>query len=92
MAKKSTITCLCSIEVTDTNEYEALTEVDEMLGREYPLSDRTTLIVRETITTSSEGCGVIYKKEEKNGNVRRDNCSEVLSEELIDEGKREAVA
>ena len=91
MARKARLTCICHVEVIGANEYEALSEVEEMIEREYPLSDKTTLIIKETITTSSEGCGVIYKKEE-NGNVRRDNCSEVLSEEFADEGKREAVA
>ena len=91
MARKARLTCICYVEIIGANEYEALSEVEEMIEREYPLSDKTTLIIKETITTSSEGCGVIYKKEE-NGNVRRDSCSEVLSEELIDEGKREAVA
>jgi hypothetical protein len=62
MDNTATITCLCNIEVRNANEYEALTEVDKMLGREHSLSDRTTLIVRETITTSSNGCGVVYEK------------------------------
>lgn len=92
MATKAFITCLCNIEVRDAGEYEALDEVVKMIEREYPLSEKITLIIKETITTTSEGCGVRYKKEEENGNVRRDSCSEVLSEEFIDEGKREAVA
>jgi hypothetical protein len=91
MAKIARVTCICYVEVKGANEYEALSEAEEMIEREYPLSDRTTLIIKETITTSTDGCGVIYKKEE-NGNVRRDSCSEVLPEEFIDEGKREAVA
>jgi len=91
MAKKARLTCICHVEIIGANEYEALSEVEEMIEREYPLSDKTTLIIKETITTSTDGCGVIYKKEE-NGNVRRDNCSEALSEEFIDEGKREAFA
>jgi len=91
MARIARVTCICYVEVKGANEYEALSEAEEMIEREYPLSDRTTLIIKETITTSTDGCGVIYKKEE-NGNVRRDNCSEVLPEEFIDEGKREAVA
>ena len=91
MAIKAFITCLCNIEVRDAGEYEALDEVEKMIEREYPLSEKVTLIVKETITSTSDGCGVKYKKEE-NGNVRRDNCSEVLPEEFADEGKREAVA
>ena len=69
MEKTATITCICNIEVRNANEYEALTEVDKMLEREQFLSDRATLIVKETITTSSDGCGVIYNKENTNGNV-----------------------
>jgi hypothetical protein len=69
MKKSATITCICNIEVRNANEYEALTEVDKMLGREHPLSDRTTLIVKETVTTSSYGCGVVYNKENTDGNV-----------------------
>ena len=91
MAKKATITCSCDIEVRGADEYEALDEVVKMIEREYPLSEKITLIIKETITSTSEGCGIKYKKEE-NGNVRRDSCSEVLSEEFIDERKREAVA
>jgi|TARA_B100001964_G_C13946059_1_gene471180 hypothetical protein len=69
MEKTATITCICNIEVRNANEYEALTEVDKMLGREHSLSDRTTLIVRETVTTSLDGCGVVYNKENTDGNV-----------------------
>ena len=91
MAKIARVTCICYVEVKGANEYEALSEAEEMIEREYPLSDRTTLIIKETMTTSTDGCGVTYKKEE-NGNVRRHNCSEGLSEEFTDKGKREAVA
>lgn len=61
MKNSSTITCLCNIEVRNANEYEALTEVDKMLEIKQFLSDETTLTVKETITTSSDGCGVKYK-------------------------------
>jgi len=91
MARKARLTCICHVEVIGANEYEALSEVEEMIEREYPLSDRTTLIIKETITTSADGCGVTYKKEE-NGNVRRYNCSEGLPKELADEEERKAVA
>ena len=91
MAKKARVTCICYVEVKGANEYEALSESEKMIDREYPLSDTTTLIIKETVTTSSEGCGITYKKEE-NGNVRRYNCSEVVSKDFADEGKREAVA
>ena len=58
MAKKARVTCICYVEVTGANEYEALTEAEKMIEREYPLSDTTTLIIKETVTTSSEGCGI----------------------------------
>jgi hypothetical protein len=57
MIKKSTITCVCRIIVTG-NEYEALTEVDKMLKKEYTLSEKATLIIVDTITTSAYGCGI----------------------------------
>tara|TARA_R110000824_G_scaffold247165_1_gene436299 strand:+ start:533 stop:808 length:276 start_codon:yes stop_codon:yes gene_type:complete len=91
MASKARLTCICHVEVIGANEYEALSEVEEMIEREYSLSDRTTLIIKETVTTSTDGCGVTYKKEE-NGNVRRYNCSEGLSEEFADKEERKAVA
>jgi hypothetical protein len=69
MERRAIITCVCNIEVRNANEYEALTEVDKMLEREQFLSDRATLIVKETITTSSDGCGVVYKKKDTDGNV-----------------------
>ena len=70
MGEKTTITCLCHIEV-EGNEYEALTIVDDMLEKKNAVIDINTdliskkiiLIVKETITTSSEGCGVRYEKE-----------------------------
>ena len=72
MVKKSTVTCVCRIIVTG-NEYEALTEVDKMLEKEYTLSEKATLIVVDTITTSAAGCGInghINKTIKQNGNVR----------------------
>lgn len=63
MAKKAFITCLCDIEVRGAGEYEALSEVEKMIEREYPLSEKVTLIVKETITSTSDGCGVKCKEE-----------------------------
>tara|TARA_R110000824_G_C14857574_1_gene640790 strand:+ start:363 stop:563 length:201 start_codon:yes stop_codon:yes gene_type:complete len=57
MIKKSTVTCICNI-IVDGNEYEALTEVDKMLKKEYTLSEKATLIIVDTVTTSAEGCGI----------------------------------
>ena len=79
MSKKTIITCLCNLEIENTNEYEALTIADEMLKNRYPLSKKANLIINETLYTASEGCGVTYK--EKNGNVRRDNGAEGVSSE-----------
>ena len=83
MNKKTIITCACHLEIDNVNEYEALDIVNEMLKREYPLSEKKKLIIIETVTITSEGCGIKYKKEEKNGNVRRYNSSESLSKELV---------
>ena len=92
MSEKVIVTCLCRVEIEDVNEYEALTIVEDMLKREYPLSEKKIFRIIETVTITSEGCGIKYKKEEKNGNVRRYNCSEVIPKGFVDEGKREAVA
>jgi len=59
-SNKTVITCLCFLEV-DADEYEALTVVDKMLKKKLPISEKITLIVDETITTSTDGCGVKYK-------------------------------
>ena len=83
MSEKVLVTCICHLEIEDVNEYEALKIVEDMLKREYLLSEKKIFRIIETLTTTSEGCGVKYKKEEENGNVRRDNSSEVLSEELV---------
>ena len=69
MSGKTTITCLCLIEV-EANEYEALTIVDNMLEKKHSvididtglLSEKITLTVNETITTGTEKCGIIYNK------------------------------
>ena len=89
MSKKTVITCSCHLEIRNVNEYEALDIVNEMLKREYPLSEKTILRINEVLTTSAEGCGVTHK--EKNGNVRRNNGAEGVSSESARQGKREAV-
>jgi hypothetical protein len=88
MNKKTIITCFCNLEIENANEYEALTIADEMLKKEYPLSEKVILIINETLNTSADGCGVTYK--EKNGNVRRDNGTEGISSEPARQRKREA--
>ena len=40
MSEKVIVTCLCRVEIEDVNEYEALTIVEDMLKREYPLSEK----------------------------------------------------
>jgi hypothetical protein len=82
MPKITLVTCFCTIQVTSANEYEAQNEVEKMVEREYPLSDNATLVIKEIIHTTTNCCGVEYKKE-KDGNVRRDNSSEVLPQELV---------
>jgi hypothetical protein len=59
-SNKTVITCLCRFEV-DADEYEALTIVDEMLKKKLPISEKITLIIDETITTTTYGCGVRYR-------------------------------
>jgi len=65
-SNKTVITCLCRFEV-DAGEYEALTIVDKMLKKRLPISEKITLTIDETTTTTTNSCGVTYK--EKNGNV-----------------------
>ena len=89
MSEKTIITCLCNLEIENANEYEALTIADEMLKKEYPLSEKVILIINETLNTSADGCGVTYK--EKNGNVRRDNGAQGISSESSEQRRREAV-
>jgi len=55
------VTCICHLEVSDANEYQALEEVVKMLEKPYEISKKVTLTVKETITTSSIGCGVNYE-------------------------------
>jgi len=62
MAHTTHVTCVCHLEVPDANEYEALEEVSKMIEKKYKLSNKVSLIVKETVTTSSFGCGVNYKK------------------------------
>jgi hypothetical protein len=61
MPCNTNITCVCQLEVSDADEYEALQEVVEMIEKKYELSENVTLTVKETVTTSSSGCGVNYK-------------------------------
>jgi hypothetical protein len=60
MANHTVVTCSCYLEVSDANEYEALEEVINMIEKPYKLSKKVTLTVKETVTTSSSGCGVNY--------------------------------
>ena len=62
MAHITNVTCVCDLEVSNANEYEALEEVSKMIEKKYKLSNKVSLIVKETVTTSSFGCGVNYKK------------------------------
>jgi len=56
------VTCLCDIEVHGANEYEALEEVVQMIEKEYNLLEKVTITIKETITTTSFGCGVNYER------------------------------
>jgi len=57
MIKKSIVTCICHVIIIG-NEYEALTEVDKMLKKEYTLSEKATLIIVDPQTTTADGCGI----------------------------------
>jgi len=60
MAYITHVTCLCNLEVSNANEYEALEEVIKMIEKKYELSNKVSLIIKETVTTTSFGCGVNY--------------------------------
>ena len=62
MAYTTHVTCLCNLEVSDANEYEALEEVIKMIEKKYELSNKVSLIIKETVTTTSFGCGVNYER------------------------------
>ena len=62
MAHTTNVTCLCHLEVTDANEYEALEEVIKMIEKKYELSNKVSLTIKETVTTTSFGCGVNYER------------------------------
>lgn len=55
------VTCICHLEVSGANEYQALEEVVKMIEMPYKLSKKVTLTVKETVTTSAIGCGVNYE-------------------------------
>lgn len=56
------VTCLCDLEVHGANEYEALEEVVQMIEKKYNLLEKVTITIKETITTSSFGCGANYER------------------------------
>ena len=56
------VTCICLLEVSDANEYEALEEVIKMIEKKYELSNKVSLTIKETVTTTSFGCGVNYER------------------------------
>jgi hypothetical protein len=66
--KTSEVTCACRF-IVEGDEYEALTEVDSMMEKEFALVDTTTgilskkatLIIIDSQTTTAEGCGINYK-------------------------------
>ncbi len=62
MAHITNVTCVCDLEVSNANEYEALEEVIKMIEKKYELSKTVTLTVKETVTTTSFGCGVNYER------------------------------
>ena len=62
MANITSVTCLCDLEVSGANEYEALEEVIKMIEKKYELSNKVSLIIKETVTTTSFGCGVNYER------------------------------
>lgn len=62
---KSIINCACEIEFDSLAEYEALDEVYKMLNKKNPIGNKVSLIVKEIVTSSTEGCGITYPKSEQ---------------------------
>lgn len=62
MAHITHVTCVCNLEVSDSNEYEALEEVIKMIEKKYELSNKVSLIIKETVTTTSFGYSVNYER------------------------------
>ena len=62
MANITSVTCLCDLEVSGANEYEALEEVIKMIEKKYELSNKVSLIIKETVTTTSFGYSVNYER------------------------------
>lgn len=66
--KTSEVTCACRL-IVEGDEYEALTEVDDMIEKKYALIDiatgvvskKATLVIVDSQTTTAEGCGINYK-------------------------------
>ena len=49
MAHITNVTCVCDLEVSNANEYEALEEVIKMIEKKYELSNKVSLIIKETV-------------------------------------------
>ena len=76
MAYITHVTCVCNLEVSDANEYEALEEVIKMIEKKYELSNKVSLIIKETVTTTSFGCGVNYER--KNAEILEFSTKHIL--------------
>ena len=61
---KSIINCACSIEFDSLAEYEALDEVYKMLNKKHPIGNKISLIIKDIVASSSEGCAITYPKSE----------------------------
>ena len=62
---KSVINCACSIEFDSLAEYDALDEVYKLLDKKHSIGNKMSLIIKDVVTSSSEGCAIVYPKNER---------------------------
>ena len=60
MANHTVVTCSCYLEVSESSEYEAQTEVEKIMEKGHILSNNIVLKIMEIQHTTTSGCGVNY--------------------------------
>lgn len=71
MAPTTHITCVCYLEVFESSEYEAQTEVEKIMEKEHALSNNIVLKIAEIQHTTTCGCGVNYNTTNKTKNEQK---------------------
>jgi hypothetical protein len=60
MANHTVVTCSCYLEVSESSEYEAQTEVEKIMEKGHILSNNIILKIAEIQHITTYGCGVNY--------------------------------